>query len=946
MMEVLANELKNAHFTELKNGMLTEWKNIYPNRPYSVSTEQDGTRIVCGISKQKDGFGLRQIIKYEKPNTEMLHFSGWSKAENVTGNYALTLDILHSDGTWTYLSKSWKKGTHDWEQIKASFKPRKPIREIRYYILLRRGSGKAYFRDVSLDRGKILPPASVTVNPKQETVNHLFNPALKIAADGKTLPGWENYNTRNPFSVEGDESNTLRICGRSDEKNAFGLRQIVAYSVPSLKPVNFSGWSKASNVARGTEYRIYLDILHADGTWTYSVKSDWKTGTHDWEASEFSYRPKKTIARIYYYILLRKNKGLAMFRDMTLTRGEPKLQFHYTSIYSLAPLKNDHYRIRYAFLKNLVKSEYQIIDSSGKILKTGSGNTRKIDFTVACPGKPAKLLIRASDGISSRLADIPIRHINVPERLANGKKIQVWTTDSMTKVSPLSFPADNAENTIRLALAGGERESAQLLISNVSNNRLKGISLEFSGLKNRSGKSFPGHLYYERVGYVPRAVDCNSHKEALPDAVYWLPDPLLPSREISVPAGGTQGIWITAAADRNATSGVWKGIIRVKGLPQNVEIPCEITIFGFSLPQRFSYRSAFAVMDGYLAMQYPEFSLRDIRRKAWDVMLEHRLNPDDITRTEFPEINDLLYARKRGMNYFTICNLVPKPKKKVLWTLAAPVSAYNEKLMKEFQQRFDPYVALLKKHGLDKDAAFYGFDERGKEYFPTIAKVHKMLKTRYGIPLFSTSSMYRHLVNEPERTDLYAQDWYCPPTTYYKKELSEKLRAKGHQVWWYTCCGPYYPYANFSNIEYPFRDARLIAWMTYFNQADGFLFWHTNNWLRGTACLDETSAFQPEFKLFVIGGSAGDGQFLYPGKDGPLPSIRLANLRDGSEDYDYLMLLEKKAGKDAALKAAEILVPDLCHYETDHKKILQVRKQIASAICSVFFQEKQQKKQR
>ena len=61
-----------------------------------------------------------------------------------------------------------------------------------------------------------------------------------------------------------------------------------------------------------------------------------------------------------------------MFRDMTLTRGEPKLQIHYVSVYNMAPWKNDHYRIRYAFLKDKVKSEFQLADASGKILKTGT----------------------------------------------------------------------------------------------------------------------------------------------------------------------------------------------------------------------------------------------------------------------------------------------------------------------------------------------------------------------------------------------------------------------------------------------------------------------------------------------------------------------------------------------------------------------------------------------
>ena len=39
--------------------------------------------------------------------------------------------------------------------------------------------------------------------------------------------------------------------------------------------------------------------------------------------------------------------------------------------------------------------------------------------------------------------------------------------------------------------------------------------------------------------------------------------------------------------------------------------------------------------------------------------------------------------------------------------------------------------------------------------------------------------------------------------------------------------------------------------------------------------------------------SNGDGVFIYPGKRGPLPSIRLENLRDGFEDAALLRRLPK-----------------------------------------------------
>ena len=48
--------------------------------------------------------------------------------------------------------------------------------------------------------------------------------------------------------------------------------------------------------------------------------------------------------------------------------------------------------------------------------------------------------------------------------------------------------------------------------------------------------------------------------------------------------------------------------------------------------------------------------------------------------------------------------------------------------------------------------------------------------------------------------------------------------------------------------------------------------------------------FNPRtFKL-----SCGDGCFIYPGENGPLPSIRLENLRNGIEDWELIKLVRDK----------------------------------------------------
>lgn len=86
---------------------------------------------------------------------------------------------------------------------------------------------------------------------------------------------------------------------------------------------------------------------------------------------------------------------------------------------------------------------------------------------------------------------------------------------------------------------------------------------------------------------------------------------------------------------------------------------------------------------------------------------------------------------------------------------------------------------------------------------------------------------------------------------------------------------------------------RLLGWLTYRYHSDGLLFWHVNLWPdRPPLNTDDTflTAWEAENSLRM----PGDGQLLYPGADGPLPSIRLANVRDGIEDYEWLMLLAQK----------------------------------------------------
>ena len=89
--------------------------------------------------------------------------------------------------------------------------------------------------------------------------------------------------------------------------------------------------------------------------------------------------------------------------------------------------------------------------------------------------------------------------------------------------------------------------------------------------------------------------------------------------------------------------------------------------------------------------------------------------------------------------------------------------------------------------------------------------------------------------------------------------------------------------------------------MLYMLDADGLLYYFINISQGGTPQpIDESAGPRTPWNPRTFGSINGDGQLIYAGKSGPLSSVRLDNIRDGIEDYEYLKTLERllvKKGK-------------------------------------------------
>jgi len=518
-----------------------------------------------------------------------------------------------------------------------------------------------------------------------------------------------------------------------------------------------------------------------------------------------------------------------------------------------------------------------------------------------------------------------------------GRGYAVWTESSMRRVLPHSLPAKMAGKPVaRIALARNEYEAFQIVLLPLPGEELRGVRVEVGDLVCEASKSRidAKHIAWHQVGYVKldKLWPHPAYREAAPG---WWPDPLLPVERVNVPKGFAQPIWVTVSAPPGTPPGDYEGTVTVS--PQGREptvVKVRATVYGFQLPVRGHLKTAFALMDGYLEKVHGKPLSAALRQQYGDFVLEHRLNPDDISRTSPPAIEDLRHYRDRGLNAFNVLNMVQERGDRA-WVCWSPKEAYTPAFKQRLIERLDPYVEQLRRHKLIDRAYIYTFDERGEDFFPIIRDYFGMVKQRY--PEIRTLTTAK-VPQDPTVMRELNVDWNCPISSAYHFEQAERCRAAGLEVWSYICLGPRYPFANWLADD-PLIEARVIWWQAFEQKMDGFLYWGLNIWSRRHNDRPIDPAASPLLRWGITTGGTrwtrlhGDGVLLYPGTSGPIGSIRLANIRDGLEDYEYLWLLAQKlGGRDAAREACLPVARSLTSFTRDPDALGAQRERIARQI--------------
>jgi len=125
---------------------------------------------------------------------------------------------------------------------------------------------------------------------------------------------------------------------------------------------------------------------------------------------------------------------------------------------------------------------------------------------------------------------------------------------------------------------------------------------------------------------------------------------------------------------------------------------------------------------------------------------------------------------------------------------------------------------------------------------------------------------------------------------------------------------------------------RIMEWLSWKYDIGEELYFNTNG--------AYSRKPDPWTDVHLFGGN-GDGTLFYPGRpdaiggrtDIPIESIRLKLIREGLEDYEYLVLLGKRKGAAAVDAAQKGLIRSAWEYDQDPKVLYSVPEQIGRQLA-------------
>lgn len=546
--------------------------------------------------------------------------------------------------------------------------------------------------------------------------------------------------------------------------------------------------------------------------------------------------------------------------------------------------------------------------------------------------------------------------------------------------------------------ARNEVESFQVVVGAISKN-IRVINAEMSDLKGNSSSIGRENITLYRAEYA--RVRRSSPMAQLPPGLYI--DPLVPfidpvrgkpiepfnqyrvkwgtpfissgfemyALPFDVWKGQNQPIWIDVYIPEETPAGEYTGEFTVTlenyPLPHSSDIdsitskvlslPVKLIVWDFTLPDGPTHRNHF----GSVYWQIPRLfgvereseKCREIEMRYCMMMADHRINPP-IPASLLPEVNTDGSLRIDPVRHEALSKFIrdlhvtdfeiPRAR------LPEMTTVNREKAIRYYRD----YYNYVKNNGWDKRAYVYMLDEPNlKENYEEVLALGQMIHE--ASPELRCLVVEQTYKQDPDWPDIDpAVDIWCPLWAFIHRESIDEKIAHGDEVWSYTALSqrtpPYHPdYEKLKDYDSPYWhiDALLTSyrtptWINWQYRINGLLYWSS------VQISDSRTGIMDPWMLPAFSESEhqfnGGGYLLYPGVpcgiDGPVPCIRLKNIRDSMEDWEYFAMLEQLSDREKVTGLVSEVAPNWWASSEDPKQIQMVREKIASEIVRLKNEKK------
>lgn len=481
---------------------------------------------------------------------------------------------------------------------------------------------------------------------------------------------------------------------------------------------------------------------------------------------------------------------------------------------------------------------------------------------------------------------------------------------------------------LRMEAARNEYEGGQVIV-HAGEQGLRKLQVEVGDLKQTDGpaKISKDQIQLFKEHYIQVTKPTTGHEPA-----GWYPDALIPlNGQLQVEAGQNQGIYIKVYVPKGLPAGLYTGEMTLHETGNPVRIPIEFTVWDFELTDESHAETAFTLWGDQIAAAHGGIAGDDFWKlldKYYWASVDHRLTPSYLP----VPTGDVGQFVKLAEPY------IRNPK----------VSAYRLPVYKNADGSLDlpkikSLVDLLRSKGLLAKAFFYdsGIDEPGPAKYPQVIKVSEQLKQ-------AAPDVRNFVTTQPVDELTGSVHSWVALVNKYDRDFAHDLQAQGDHVWWYTSVVPKDPFPSYHTDD-DLLGSRLLSWEQKDYGVEGTLYWSTTIFKKwnGKEYVPRDVWNDP----IAFPGANGDGYLFYPGYDlgidGPVATLRMENLREGAEDYEYLWQLEQRLKEAAArLGAADFqahdalqpyydrLYTNMRDYPDDPNNLLEVRRELAGQIVN------------